>query len=474
MNHRTGPAPAAARAVVPQLSRYPLRPRIDGDFDLTRLLAAARTPEQTNAMAEPRVGAGEAAVALRLWDLKAAAATTAAGGPQVDTMTGAGPPLRGLRRGGPPLPADLQALHALETGPLLKPLVAERTAALTPAVARAWLTLAAHWVGVAAAIADLRFLNGACKLLGAVSVHQAAPTLQDHIASVAGLIESATLDLQLQLANRLPFPLEELGSAATAGAQPPAHPARPGGDGPASPPRVMILARGGSDSPAYLAKMTAAHGASLAAICWYQSSEESSDQADRPPSGYADAWYPPAGKPSTQAKPRLPKSLPQLHACGWDQAAAAIYSHDTDLVLLAGMPIVPVAVLDQARLGAVNAHNGALPTYRGMDAVAWAILNNDPIVCSLHRAAPGVDTGEVYAATAVPLAPAGTLRARVKHTQLQLLAAAAAHVTATGALPAGAAQPAGLGRQFYRLHPHLKRVLDISPVRADTRASGTS
>lgn len=184
-------------------TRYPLRPRTDADFDLARLLAAARALGQTAAPAEPCAGAAEAAVALRLWDLPAAAASMAAGGPPVETMTGRTPDLLDLRRGSPPRPADLQALHAFETGPLLKPPVADRTAALTPAVAGAWLTLAAHWVGAAATIADHRFLNGACKLLGAVSVHESAPALQDHIAAVAGLIEAATLDVQLQLSNRL-------------------------------------------------------------------------------------------------------------------------------------------------------------------------------------------------------------------------------------------------------------------------------
>lgn len=454
----SGPARMAADAVATPSSRYPLRPRVDGDFDLTRLLAAARTSGQPMSRLEPYAGVAKAAMKLRLWDPQAAAAATAAGGPSVDTMTDGPSPLLDLRRGSAPRPADLQTLHAFETGPLLKPPVAERTAALTPAIARAWLTLAAHWVGVAAAIADLRFLNGACKLLGAVSVHEAAPALQDHIAAVARLVEGATFDLQLQLANRLGSPLEKVSGADPARA-PQLH-ARGGSDHPA--PRVMVLARAGSGSPAHLAKLTAAHGAPLAAICWYQPPGEPSGEAEQP-SGYADAWYPPASHHATPAKPRLPADIPQIHARDWDQVAAAIDSHNADLALLAGMPIVPAAVLDRAGLGVVNVHNGALPTYRGMDAVAWAILNNDLIVCSLHRAAPGVDTGDVYAAAAVPLAPTGTLRARVKHTQLRLLAAAAAHVTATSALPAGAAQPTGLGRQFYRLHPHLKRALDASP-----------
>jgi methionyl-tRNA formyltransferase len=126
------------------------------------------------------------------------------------------------------------------------------------------------------------------------------------------------------------------------------------------------------------------------------------------------------------------------------------------------MPIVPALVLDTARLGVLNAHNGALPGYRGMDAVGWALLNNDPVVCTLHLARPAVDTGEVLACHVVPIDPLHTLRRRVKATQMQLLVSGAAYVAATGHLPEATPQPQAW-RQFYRLHPHLKRLLDSSP-----------
>jgi methionyl-tRNA formyltransferase len=115
-------------------------------------------------------------------------------------------------------------------------------------------------------------------------------------------------------------------------------------------------------------------------------------------------------------------------------------------------------VLSQARLGVINAHNGALPQYRGMDAVGWAVLNNDPIVCTVHRAAPAVDQGDLLATRTVPYGPPASLRSRVKAAQLDLLQAVTLQAVATGQLPVGI--PQGPGRQYYRLHPHLKRVLD--------------
>jgi Formyl transferase len=83
-------------------------------------------------------------------------------------------------------------------------------------------------------------------------------------------------------------------------------------------------------------------------------------------------------------------------------------ARSSDIALLVDMPVVPASVLDAARLGVLNAHNGALPSHCGMDAVGWALLHNQPIVCSLHLARPKVDTGEVLATHPVPVAASGT------------------------------------------------------------------
>jgi Formyl transferase len=208
-------------------------------------------------------------------------------------------------------------------------------------------------------------------------------------------------------------------------------------------------------------------------VCWFGTATPPAPGAR---SGYADAWYPPEHPPApTHRDPThdgraLPPDLPQITAPTWDAVAAALQHHRADLVVLLGMPIVPTPILDLARLGFVNAHNGALPHYRGMDAVAWALINNDAVVCTLHLVRPAVDAGEILATAPVPVTPAGTLRARVKAAQLSLLLAVTGFVTATGQLPDQTSQPSLPGRQYYRLHPHLKRVLDGSPYAPDPTA----
>ncbi|MFI6883897.1 formyltransferase family protein [Streptosporangium canum] len=441
-----GPAAAAA-------PRYPVRHRTDGDFTPAEMLT---TPPAWRPAA-PLAGVAEAALNARLWHLQelnphAAAAVTACRSYQLH----------------PDLAVESALLHAVETSPLARPPVADRLNALTPVAARAWLTLATHWVGLTTTSGDLRFFNAACKLLGAVWIRCREPThnacatavadldtwphlaVDAPLATVAQLIDTTSRSLAERLARRL------LPTAPAAPASDLTWPA-PATTGAVRTARIVLLAGAGSASPARLA----ATGIPLAGVCWYGTAPAAA------PSGYADAWYPPpAPAPTPPRDPTggpAPITCPQASATSWDGVAVALRRYQADLVILLGMPIVPPALLDLASIGVLNAHNGALPHYRGMDAVAWALLNNDPVVCSLHRAVPAVDAGDVLAAVAVPLTAPGTLKDRVKTVQLQLLLDAAAAVTATGHLPDATAQQPQAERQFYRLHPHLKRLLDASP-----------
>lgn len=371
-----------------------------------------------------------------------------------------------------PLPGDLAEhdaladddavlLHKIETGGLFRPPVHEHLAALTPAVGAAWLALAARWTDLSRSCGDLRFLNAACKLTGAVWLHHQResvggawrePTLTGQLAAVGHLLGGATDQLRRRLARRILLAEQAAsGEEAVRTARRTSH----------SRARIVVLASSGSHNAGRLVTAATAAGLPIAAVGWYAPSFSGPAVS----SNYSSAWYPPAS-PDLASAPTVPGSVPAATAVTWDDVMTAIRAADADLVLLAGMPIVPARVLDVARLGVLNAHNGALPSHRGMDAVGWALLNNQPIVCSLHLARPMVDAGEIVAAHPVPAAPLHTLARRVKTTQLRLLLAGAAHVAATGALPDLTPQPAG-GTQFYRLHPHLKRLLDASPYAHD-------
>ena len=353
---------------------------------------------------------------------------------------------------GEPSESDLALLHAFEACGLWRPPVSQNLDGLSAPRACVWLAVADRWILLSHTSGDLRLLNAACKLVGAVWTrwHTAAgdgwPSVAGPLAHTARLLSDATHYLTGRLNQQQPPP------AATAATAPLWQaPAAPPGEAPS----IVVLAGAGS-AGARQFLIDLPHPSLVAEVCWY----DAPGNAIPDGSAYASAWYPP--EPAASVPPGRPdvrrSGLRHHTARTWNDVAGIIRAQRTDLLVLIGVPIVPTPVLRQARLGVVNAHNGALPQYRGMDAIGWAVLNNDPIVCTVHLAAPAVDQGDIFATAPVPYGPPASLRSRVKATQLDLLLAVTLHAAATGRLPEGS--PQGPGRQYYRLHPHLKRVLD--------------
>lgn len=449
-----GPATERVGADGQAEARHPIQVDTDGDFALDDLASLADFGTSR------RISAAEANRAA-LWRIDAASSTGLALTPQHCEV-----PERKV-----PTEDDATLLHKIEAGGLFRPPVREHLAALTPAVGAAWLALAAHWIDLSRSCGDLRFLNAACKLTGAVWLHHRRPdddirasaawreqSLIGQLAAVGRLLKAVTDELQRNLARRI-FLTEPAASGGQA--------LRAARLSSKSRARIVVLASSGSRSAGRLVTAATAAGLPIEAVCWYAPISTGLTAS----SNYSGAWYPPA-PPDLAPAPTVPDSVPTITTTTWDELAAAIRATGADLVLLVGMPIVPARVLDAARLGVLNAHNGALPSYRGMDAVGWALLHNQPIVCSLHLARPVVDRGEVVAAHPVPASPVATLAARVKTIQLRLLLAGAGHVATTGALPDLTPQPAG-GTQYYRLHPHLKRLLDASSYAHDDHSQRT-
>jgi hypothetical protein len=428
---------------------------VDADFTPAHILAELPRTGRPPAP-KPIAGVAEAALGGRWWQpgptAPAVPCGTAPGTPagaSPGTAAGTAGDTAAASAGG----CDTQLLHRFETAQLWRPPVEAHTRALTPATAKAWLLLARHWLGVNAASGDLRFLNAACKLLGTVWMRGRAdrwstPDLLPDLQATAALVDDACAELADRLSRRALPPLTAPASPALAGETL---------EGPACGKlKTVILAGAGSSSPPAFLAHARSLGIEASAVCWY-----GSPPARTASSAYDSAWYPPAPPRPPRPAPDLPGT--QAHITGWEDAAAVLARRQPDLLILLGMPIVPPEILAIPTVGTLNAHNGALPTYRGMDAVAWALLNNDPIICTVHQVTAGVDTGPVLLAQPVPLAPTPTLRQRVKAAQLTLLAAVTAHTATTGHLPDGHPQSPHLARQFYRLHPHLKRIMNASP-----------
>jgi methionyl-tRNA formyltransferase len=118
----------------------------------------------------------------------------------------------------------------------------------------------------------------------------------------------------------------------------------------------------------------------------------------------------PAPRPVGEAAElmRLPVLRPERVRA--PQPVEAILEMQPDsLVVAAYGQIIPAALLDAPRFGGVNVHGSLLPRWRGASPVAAAILAGDERTgVSIMRMDAGLDTGPVYAAREIAIAPTDT------------------------------------------------------------------
>lgn len=112
-----------------------------------------------------------------------------------------------------------------------------------------------------------------------------------------------------------------------------------------------------------------------------------------------------------------------------------------DIVILGGAPLLRGEILAIPRLGTLNAHPGLLPRYRGIDVVAWAILNGDPVGVSVHLVDAGIDTGAICRTRHLALRAGETLeeiQSRAEQEGAQLMAEVVADAITWGRIEASA------------------------------------
>jgi methionyl-tRNA formyltransferase len=75
------------------------------------------------------------------------------------------------------------------------------------------------------------------------------------------------------------------------------------------------------------------------------------------------------------------------------------------LFSIANVRVVPEAVIQHARKGAINFHDGPLPQYAGLNTPAWAIINQEPVHgVTWHLMTEGIDAGDILIEKEVPIA----------------------------------------------------------------------
>jgi hypothetical protein len=157
-------------------------------------------------------------------------------------------------------------------------------------------------------------------------------------------------------------------------------------------------------------------------------------------------------------------------------AIAAIRATDPLFAVSAGSGLLRPAVLAVPRLGTLNAHMGLLPAYRGMNVAEWAALNDDPIGCSVFWVDAGIDTGPVIMTRRVDASGCESidqLRERVDASQLAALDEVVRSIAEDGNVPSSVEQRPADGRQFFRMHPDLRQLLETRLRRGGVMSAST-
>jgi hypothetical protein len=220
--------------------------------------------------------------------------------------------------------------------------------------------------------------------------------------------------------------------------------------------RIDVVAAVGGNEPPTLRARWAAHG-------WGLPSVAARSLTNRFVQWIGTSWNHTSAPPPTlesEVKAQGGRFVVVQEVNGGD-CRRALHTLRVDLLILAGTPIIRAPILEVPHLGTLNAHQGALPRFRGMNVIEWAVLEGHPPAITVHFVDAGVDTGDIIAIEPVPIQPGDTLQAvrtRASAQQVDLLARTASAALA-GPLPRRP-QCAGGGRQYFTMHPRLRAVAE--------------
>ena len=144
-----------------------------------------------------------------------------------------------------------------------------------------------------------------------------------------------------------------------------------------------------------------------------------------------------------------------------DEALQRLREMAPDVLVLAGADIVPAAALELPRVATINAHYGLLPAYRGMNVTEWSIYHDDPLGVTVHIVDPGIDTGDILLREEIGAGRDETLETlRAKHQDVAQKLLLEAVLALRDGREHRVAQRAADGRQYYRMHPALRAVVE--------------
>ena len=132
-----------------------------------------------------------------------------------------------------------------------------------------------------------------------------------------------------------------------------------------------------------------------------------------------------------------------------------------DLIILGpAAQIIKGNILEIPNIGTLNAHQGLLPGYRGMDVLEYAILYGDKLGITVHFVNKGVDTGDIILRRYLNISQGTTLeKLWAQAIELSVESIADAVEMIERGDYETKIQDINDGRQYYPIHPILREIV---------------
>ena len=107
-----------------------------------------------------------------------------------------------------------------------------------------------------------------------------------------------------------------------------------------------------------------------------------------------------------------------------EEVAKLVQTNDIEIGIIAGARILKKHIIESVSQGIINFHPGFIPEVRGIDALKWAIYQDQPIGVTAHFIDERVDAGGIILKQEIPIKKDDTfidLSLRLEEIQVNLL-----------------------------------------------------
>jgi len=167
---------------------------------------------------------------------------------------------------------------------------------------------------------------------------------------------------------------------------------------------------------------------------------------------------------------RTVKQVCQAYGCNYiktndlnqERNIKVLKDHDIDLVIYSGGGILKQEFIQAPKVGVLNAHGGALPYFRGMNAAEWSILYGIKPYVTIHFIDEGIDTGPIIEKQVIEYSQDDCIqdiRGKAVVLGVEMILQFLSTLAENGLILTH--QKADEGKQFFRMTPELLKLAQL-------------